>query len=396
MTAVTMDVHPALAFVSVIIGATLLGAVGALLALPATAIIKAVASTYLHRHELIEELIEAIRGTRRVSRPKPPSPVRPYPCRAASRSVTSRKSSSIAATASKYSRRRRRVAILLRTHPLPDTRPGRGRAPSRPARGPGRAEPEPHRSHRWPRAFLAWTMTPLDDPLGRHLLGRLPPPASHRSTHRPCPPARPRERSRPTGDSGPRVQRFGGRPGVPVVPRRTRPTEYNATPSPSPDGHAASRTTRGPGQQLDRPIDLARLHGLGCNRDRTGDIVNLFLSSRPLDVTKHTSPGQTRSFSGKARACPATHVPNWSAGPAAAAPARSDCVESACRLVPCSCSSSCNIVPKKHNSRLDKSRRLIVVVRDVLLSHAVSRAVPSALEGLTSGFGMEPGVPPPQ
>jgi hypothetical protein len=36
------------------------------------------------------------------------------------------------------------------------------------------------------------------------------------------------------------------------------------------------------------------------------------------------------------------------------------------------------------------------VVRDVLLSHAVSRAVPSALEGLTSGFGMEPGVPPPQ
>jgi hypothetical protein len=30
-----------------------------------------------------------------------------------------------------------------------------------------------------------------------------------------------------------------------------------------------------------------------------------------------------------------------------------------------------------------------------LLSHPVSRAVPSALEGLTSGFGMGPGVPPP-
>ena len=29
---------------------------------------------------------------------------------------------------------------------------------------------------------------------------------------------------------------------------------------------------------------------------------------------------------------------------------------------------------------------------DVLLSHAVTRAVPSALKGLTSGFGMEPGV----
>ena len=30
----------------------------------------------------------------------------------------------------------------------------------------------------------------------------------------------------------------------------------------------------------------------------------------------------------------------------------------------------------------------------VLLSHAVPRAVPSALKGLTSGFGMEPGVSP--
>jgi hypothetical protein len=32
---------------------------------------------------------------------------------------------------------------------------------------------------------------------------------------------------------------------------------------------------------------------------------------------------------------------------------------------------------------------------DDLLSHPVSRAVPSALEGLTSGFGMGPGVTPP-
>src|SRR5690606_1222248 len=31
----------------------------------------------------------------------------------------------------------------------------------------------------------------------------------------------------------------------------------------------------------------------------------------------------------------------------------------------------------------------------VLLSHTVTHAVPSALEGLTSGFGMEPGVSPP-
>src|SRR5699024_4262033 len=31
---------------------------------------------------------------------------------------------------------------------------------------------------------------------------------------------------------------------------------------------------------------------------------------------------------------------------------------------------------------------------DVLLSHAVARAVPSAQKGLTSGFGMWPGVSP--
>jgi predicted PurR-regulated permease PerM len=55
----TMDVHPAVAFVSVIVGATLLGAVGALLALPAAAIIQAVTSTYVHRHALIDELMQA-------------------------------------------------------------------------------------------------------------------------------------------------------------------------------------------------------------------------------------------------------------------------------------------------------------------------------------------------
>lgn len=55
----TMDIHPAVAFVSVLVGGTLLGAVGALLALPAAAIIQAVGSTYMHRHELIAELNEA-------------------------------------------------------------------------------------------------------------------------------------------------------------------------------------------------------------------------------------------------------------------------------------------------------------------------------------------------
>jgi len=54
----TMDVHPAVAFLSVVVGGTLLGAVGALLALPATAIIQALLSTYIRRHELITELEE--------------------------------------------------------------------------------------------------------------------------------------------------------------------------------------------------------------------------------------------------------------------------------------------------------------------------------------------------
>jgi predicted PurR-regulated permease PerM len=65
----TMDVHPAVAFVSVLIGGTLLGAPGALLALPATAIIQAVLSTYVRRHELIDEL-------REVQVPEPPRPRR--------------------------------------------------------------------------------------------------------------------------------------------------------------------------------------------------------------------------------------------------------------------------------------------------------------------------------
>lgn len=54
----TMDVHPAIAFLSVVVGATLLGAVGAILALPATAVIQALLSTYVRRHELIDELTE--------------------------------------------------------------------------------------------------------------------------------------------------------------------------------------------------------------------------------------------------------------------------------------------------------------------------------------------------
>ena len=39
-----------------------------------------------------------------------------------------------------------------------------------------------------------------------------------------------------------------------------------------------------------------------------------------------------------------------------------------------------------------RGRAWSVLSGDVLVSHTVPRAVPSALKGLTSGFGMGPGV----
>ena len=50
----TMDVHPAVAFGAVIAGASMLGPIGALLALPAAATGQAFVSTYLRRHEVVE------------------------------------------------------------------------------------------------------------------------------------------------------------------------------------------------------------------------------------------------------------------------------------------------------------------------------------------------------
>lgn len=54
ITARTMSLHPAIAFGSAIIGATLMGAPGALMALPVAATIQAWISAYLERHEVIE------------------------------------------------------------------------------------------------------------------------------------------------------------------------------------------------------------------------------------------------------------------------------------------------------------------------------------------------------
>ena len=55
ITARTMSLHPATAFGSVLVGSALLGAVGALLALPVAAIIQAFVSTYIERYQVDEE-----------------------------------------------------------------------------------------------------------------------------------------------------------------------------------------------------------------------------------------------------------------------------------------------------------------------------------------------------
>ncbi len=55
ITAQTMEIHVAVAFGSVLIGAAILGPVGALLSLPFAATVQAFISTYIERHELVEE-----------------------------------------------------------------------------------------------------------------------------------------------------------------------------------------------------------------------------------------------------------------------------------------------------------------------------------------------------
>lgn len=52
----TMDVHPAIALASVILGAALLGPVGALIGIPLAAAILAIIDTYSQRHQLVPEL----------------------------------------------------------------------------------------------------------------------------------------------------------------------------------------------------------------------------------------------------------------------------------------------------------------------------------------------------
>jgi predicted PurR-regulated permease PerM len=58
ITSRTMDIHPAVSIGAVIAGASLLGGVGAILALPVTAIVQAVVSSAFSRHEVIEAFEE--------------------------------------------------------------------------------------------------------------------------------------------------------------------------------------------------------------------------------------------------------------------------------------------------------------------------------------------------
>jgi len=65
ITARTLQMHPAVAFASAIAGAALLGAVGAVLALPAAAMIQSVASEWGRRHEVVVDTAHRGRTTGR-------------------------------------------------------------------------------------------------------------------------------------------------------------------------------------------------------------------------------------------------------------------------------------------------------------------------------------------
>ncbi len=56
ITSKTVSIHPAVAFGAVIVGASLFGAIGALVSVPVVAVIQAIVETYGRRYELVHEL----------------------------------------------------------------------------------------------------------------------------------------------------------------------------------------------------------------------------------------------------------------------------------------------------------------------------------------------------
>jgi predicted PurR-regulated permease PerM len=65
ITAKTLDMHPAVAFGTVLAGVAIMGPVGALLALPAAASLQAFAGTYIHRYAVEEHPLTAATPRRR-------------------------------------------------------------------------------------------------------------------------------------------------------------------------------------------------------------------------------------------------------------------------------------------------------------------------------------------
>ncbi|MBF6545911.1 AI-2E family transporter [Nocardia brasiliensis] len=70
ITATTLDMHPAVAFGAVLAGAALLGATGALLAIPVTATVQAFAGAYVRRYEVQTDVD--------LDAPLPPPPPKPH------------------------------------------------------------------------------------------------------------------------------------------------------------------------------------------------------------------------------------------------------------------------------------------------------------------------------
>ncbi|CAM4371713.1 AI-2E family transporter [Nocardia ninae] len=70
ITATTLDMHPAVAFGAVLAGAALLGATGALLAIPVTATVQAFSGAYIRRYEVQTDVD--------VRAPLPPPPPKPH------------------------------------------------------------------------------------------------------------------------------------------------------------------------------------------------------------------------------------------------------------------------------------------------------------------------------
>jgi predicted PurR-regulated permease PerM len=72
ITARTLKVHPAVAFGSAILGAAILGPIGAILALPASAMIQSLVGSWGERHDVIDDDLvrEAAKKLRRIRKPR--------------------------------------------------------------------------------------------------------------------------------------------------------------------------------------------------------------------------------------------------------------------------------------------------------------------------------------